>query len=467
MSQSKIVILEKNQHRRDSIRSIVSKRGGTPFIFEKEAICLENLVSLKPDLVISGPMSPERSFKLIHAVKLVNRNLPLVMITDDQVIHKFVKSNGFGDVTVIGEEFKPADIKKIIKKSRRRRWKDTKDSDRNIPLIVGNSPEILKIKQKISELKHAREPVLIQGEPGTGKELVARAIHCSSAEYDSPFVKINLAALSSKALDDIIFKNASSGSSDLNQNVKQIFTAADIGTLFLDEISTVSASQQARLLNFFIDGTPPAYGPSAAAGNHNFTMVAASTIDLEKLISRGEFRKDLFYRLNVVSISIPPLRHRIGDIALLTDFFADKYCMEFGKSRYELSRKAKEEFCRYPWPGNVRELEHIVRRVILAEDEPSVIGGLCAQNNRGKHIPDIDGIENLYCSAGLDELRNKLKDMNNLALKSVRDVFWRRNERKLIKKALECTNWNRKRAAGLLNISYKSILNKMKAHRLL
>ncbi len=460
--QHKIVILEKNQGRRDHLRSIVSDRGYLPFIFEKETICLDNLISLQPDLVISGPLSNYRMYRFVNTVKSMDGSLPVLIISGDQSIKDFAESNGFSDVKILKKNFETTEIKGAISSLIHNRYNGTGNGDQESPLIIGNSPEILKIKKKISRLNNLTEPVLIQGEPGTGKELIARAIHHQSERRTSPFVNINLAELNSGLLDEILFGAGPGGFVDSNQRFQGLYNPVDGGTLFLDEIATLPLSLQSRLLAVFEKGF--FNSDPAAKKVADLKIVVSSSNYLGQLVQRGKFREDLYYRMNAISIEIPPLRCRISDIPLLTDFFADKFCMEHGVGHVELPKKLKDSFCRYPWPGNVRELKTIVRRTIMYGNGDSVVQNLATQWAKPSDAVNPD--QDIYALIGLSNLKNYLKNQNTLTLKNVRRVFLLRAEKKIIKKVLEKTNVNRKKAARMLEISYKSLLNKIKEYRL-
>jgi transcriptional regulator with PAS, ATPase and Fis domain len=185
---------------------------------------------------------------------------------------------------------------------------------------------------------------------------------------------------------------------------------------------------------------------------------------LEQRVQTGEFRQDLFYRLNVISIVIPPLRDRAGDIPMLTDFFADRFCMDLGIGHIEISKKVKSIFSKYYWPGNVRELENMTRQAILRGDKDGSVADLFGQRHKNNNLVNpYKDIENL---AGIKGLKKKLNKLDNLSLKNVCGDFLARTEKKIITKALDQTNWNRKKAADLLDISYKSVLNKIKKYKL-
>jgi two-component system response regulator AtoC len=452
-NQHKIVILENNQRRRDALKLMVTKWGHTPFIFEKDSRCLDNLVPLNPDLVISGSLSAERAIRFIHTLQLTNCGVPMVIISDDRDILEFVDSNGFGEVSVLDVNSNPAEIEAAVSRS-------LKESCENegrrpyCPLVIGSSPEMVKIKKMISGLDQVKEAVLIQGEPGTGKELMARYIHLKSKRCSNPFVKLSVPQL---PLD--FFEKQLLMMEDPRAEQKSVFDIARRGTLLLEEVGRMPAEAQASMLKMIDEAGLFKY----TERENDVRIIATFSHDLAADVDSGHFHKGLFYRLNVIRIDLPPLRRRLEDISALADFFTDKFCIESGKSHFQLSDKMKNLFACYHWPGNIKELEDLIRLVVVEMAEDRVTKKLVIHK---KYRAITDYYEDINTLAGLGDIKKHIKDLDKISLKKISGIFLERAEKKVLKKALESTNWNRKRTAALLEISYKSLLNKIKEYKL-
>lgn len=457
--KNKIIIIETNQDARDYLRSIISGLSYITFCFEKESIFLDNLSPLNPNLVIVGSLSSERVFRLINTIKMINYSLPVLIISNDYGIKNFIDINAFTDVLTIKTHFELSEFKKIITGILKKNT-NVKRSQKH-PFIIGNSCSMVKIKKNIPQLSRSKEIVFISGESGTGKDLIAKHIHYKSDRKQKPFIKSSSLTFSREIVEqDFICKSqvfSVSRNSQLNS-----LEMANKGILFLDKIEEVPASFQAKLVQL-IENNYITETWSKTKKTYDIRMIVSAGTDLELFVEKGKFRKDLYYRLNVLRIDIPPLRDRKEDIPLLMDFFTDKFCRESGKSHYELSDEIKNRFCSYLWPGNVKELENLVNKTIMLGDKQNIINKL---NNKYK-FQDINSYcKDIYRLAELADLKNYMNDFNKISLKDICREFVARAEKKLMKKVLKSTNWNRKKAADILNISYKSLLYKVKTYNL-
>jgi two-component system response regulator AtoC len=452
-NQYKIIILDNNQQRRDALKSMVTDWGHTPFIFEKESRCLDNLAPLSPDLVISGSLSVESAARFINTLQLTNSGVPVVIISDDRTILEFVDSNGFGDVSVLNVNSNPTEIEAAVNRALE---ESCENADRRVycPLIIGSSPGTVRMRKKISDLANVEEMVLIQGESGTGKELIARFIHLKSKRCNRPFIKLSVPRLPADFFEKQLLILEDSQSEE-----KGIFAAAHQGTLLLEEVGEMPAEPQATLLKI-IDETGIFKTTDEPI---DVRIIATSARDLADLVETGNFSKGLFYRLNVIRIDLPPLRSRLEDVSALADFFTDKFCIESGKSHFELSPKMKGLLTCYHWPGNIQELEELIRLIVIDGNEDRVTRKLRIHK---KYRAITDYYKDINSLAGLGDVKKHVKDLDKISLKKITGIFMERAEKKVLKKALESTNWNRKRAAALLDISYKSLLNKIKEYKL-
>jgi len=333
------------------------------------------------------------------------------------------------------------------------------------PLIIGNSPEMVKIKKMISELSRSKETVLIQGEKGTGKDLVARAIHYRSDRRNHPFVKVNAAAMSKNISENEMFEYSTETFEDTSRNKKGLFENANSGTIFFDEIERWHPSFQGELLQV-LDGEGIPKLCSEIKDTYDVRIIAATCSDLNARVEAGKFRKDIFYRLNVINVEIPPLRNRVQDILLLAVFFNDRFCGELGRSHYNISRKIKKILGRYSWPGNVRELKNLIKASVLLGAEESMVKKLELRSRKSELSNFLAGSKDFYAFPELLDIRKYLKNLNRISLKDIRREFTIRTEKKMMEQALERTSWNRKKAAILLDISYKTMLNKIKSYNI-
>jgi len=310
--------------------------------------------------------------------------------------------------------------------------------------IIGKTPRMRDIFSLITKVCDFKTTVLILGESGTGKELIARAIHHNSNRRKSPFVALNCGAIPETLLESELFGHVKGAFTDAVSDKAGLFVQADGGTLFLDEIGEMPPFLQVKLLRVLQEGEVRPVG-AGSARTVDVRVVSATSRDLARDVAEGRFREDLFYRLNVFSITVPPLRDRAEDIPLLAGHFLEKYGERFGKTGASLSPEALKACMDYRWPGNVRELENCIERgLVLCEQQ--VIGVDC--------LP-----ENIRMSTSSAPVSMAVPD-DCLSLKQAAE----RLERDLIRRVLDKTGGNRTHAARILEISHRALLYKLKEY---
>jgi two-component system response regulator AtoC len=340
---------------------------------------------------------------------------------------------------------------------------------RRTAALLGRNEQMREVRNLIERVADTDVTVLIAGESGTGKELVARAIHAASPRRDRTFVKVNCAALPSELLESELFGFERGAFTGAIQHKPGKFEFANHGTMFLDEISEMQVSLQSKLLQVLQDGEFARLGGREDV-RVDVRVVAATNRDLEQAVAEQQFREDLFFRLNVVCITLPPLRQRRDEIPLLTELFLRQYSEHYNKPPLTLGSDTMRLFAEYHWPGNVRELENIVKRmVILGTDEPigrdlaeaiagrrGAVGPIPALQPRSEPTPEPVRAPPppAPVAAAPAAITGSLKDIARHAAREA--------EREIIFRTLQQTRWNRREAAELLGISYKALLYKIK-----
>ena len=335
------------------------------------------------------------------------------------------------------------------------------------PVIVGESDAIKSVREKIEKVSDKNVTVLIRGGSGTGKELVARAVHLRSKRKEQSFVTVNCAAIPSELLESELFGFNKGAFTGATHDKPGKFETADRGTIFLDEIGSLSLPLQAKILQVLEDRKLSRLG-SVNEKPIDVRIIAATNANLEEKIINNDFRTDLYYRLNVISIVVPTLRERKEDIFLLTDYFMDKYCSELKKERVHIDDSVKEHFQKYHWPGNVRELENTIKGIIALQKTDMIYTDLKPREvtDREEEVPNSKSSD-LYQVWDNRKIEQLIKDKRNVCLKTIRGQYIAAVEKRAICKALELTRWNRKNAAELLQVSYKTLLNRIEEFKLM
>ncbi|MEE4255101.1 MAG: sigma-54 dependent transcriptional regulator [Desulfuromusa sp.] len=366
----KILIVDDEAFIRENLERIISEDGYRPISTESpdEAIRIvaEEDISL---VLLDLNLGSSSGLDVLRTMREVDPEILVIIITGYGTVESAVEALKIGAYDYIKKPFKADAIHLIVKLAletqnlRRKVRRLSRDSD-GINM-VGNSPALMQIFQQIREVsKHETATVLITGDSGTGKELVAQAIHNLSQRRDKPFVEINCGSLPFNLLETELFGHERGAFTDAKNRKIGLFEEADGGSIFLDEIGEMDISLQVKLLRVLEDRKLRRLG-----GNRNIDInvriIAATNADLKGALERKEFREDLYYRLNVFPIHIPPLRERREDIPILLEYFLQRFSKEFNKSMRGFSRDAIDLVMRYHWPGNVRELLNVVERICI------------------------------------------------------------------------------------------------------
>jgi DNA-binding NtrC family response regulator len=452
----------------------------------------ELLASVKqgdpPDIVLLDVMMPGMNgLETLRALKAAKPDMQAIMLSGREHASTIVEAVRLGaadyvvkpdDPEGLGEIALDAAIKSAIEKTRlvseiselRRQLSD--DQDRAF-LFWGDSPDMRSIATVIEQVSDSDVTVLIRGESGVGKELVARAIHQRSPRKDRPFVKVNCAALPAELLESELFgheKGAFTGAATTRIGK---FEQADMGTIFLDEIGEMKAALQAKLLHVLQDAQFTKLGSNKPI-NVDVRVVAATNRNLEQMMLRGEFREDLYYRLKVIEVTVPPLRERRAEISHLTGFFIDRYARRYNRQARQLSEELAQLFQTYEWPGNIRELENMIKRIVILQDEALVVREMSRAGRphaayaavaAGAAPASIAAPEDSDGGEGEDEearIAEPPAPSSGSRLADVAKAAATKAERAIIEETLTQVHWNRRRAAEQLGVSYKTLLNKIK-----
>jgi two-component system response regulator AtoC len=356
------------------------------------------------------------------------------------------------------------------------------DEDRS---VWGNSEKMRNIATVIEQVADSDVTVLIRGESGVGKELVSRAIHQRSTRRNRPFVKVNCAALPAELLESELFGHERGAFTGAATTRIGKFEQADGGTLFMDEIGEMKPALQAKLLHVLQDAEFTKLGSNKRI-TVDVRVVAATNRDLEKMLTSGEFREDLYYRLKVIELTVPALRERRDEIPTLTDFFVARYSRKYNRPLNPISETLRQLFLQYDWPGNIRELENMIKRVVILQDEHLVIREIERNMQRAVAVAapapayaaaaafpvgPASGMP-AYPPAAAPPIETEPEDAGGEdaetadetggSLATVAKAAAMKAERAAIEQTLRQVHWNRRKAAQILGVSYKTLLNKIK-----
>jgi two-component system response regulator AtoC len=376
----------------------------------------------------------------------------VIMMSAYGTVDTAIECMRLGAYDYISKPFKPDEIILTLKKAEERerlkrankRLKDELRQCNDFEDIISMDPKMLEIFDLIKKISSYNTTVLISGESGTGKELIARAIHFNGNRKEGQFVPVNCGAIPHTLIESELFGHVRGAFTDAIKNKAGLFQEADGGTIFLDEVGELPVELQVKLLRVLQEGEVRRVGDTIER-KVDVRVVTATAKDLPVEIKEGRFREDLFYRLNVIPVNLPPLRERMGDIPLLATYFLEHFARKFGKSVKGIEERAMELLLYYRWPGNVRELENIIERAVILEDSDMIVPG---------SLP--------FIQKETQGSKLNTQHFKDLSIKKAHEDL----ERGLIKKALEVTKGNKTKAARLLDISHRALLYKIKDYEL-
>ena len=459
ISKARILVIDDESEIRESLETLLSLEGYTVDLAQNGAEGERKLASRMYDLVLLDLMMPDKSgMEVLTGIRERDRDTPVFMITAYGSVEAAVRAVKLG----ANDYFpKPWDNEKLLIEIGRMIGAQRLQSENtylkralkqrySFPNIIGKSERMLRLLELVEQVASSRSTILITGETGTGKELIAKAIHTSSARSDHAFVAVNSGSLPSELLESALFGHVKGAFTSASQNKKGSFEVANHGTIFFDEIGTVSPETQAKLLRVIQEKEFTPLGSNETI-KVDVRILAATNADLRKAVDEGRFREDLYYRLNVINIALPPLRDRKEDIPALVEFFFTKYCRENEKfldaanrSVLRFQPEAIQALMDHIWPGNVRELENVVERAVVLATEPS--------------IPVDVFPEHLLQSTGVRVRRSDGPLPADASLYEIVADF----ERRIIVERLEQANWSQTEAADSLHVPLSTLNQKIK-----
>ncbi len=451
----RILIVEDKLSMAEMLKATLTAEGYNCSIAITAEEGIGKISSEAPDLVLTDLKLPDKDgLEILRAARSEAPDIPVIIMTAFGTIEIAVEAIKEGAFDFITKPFDMDHLLVIIKRALETRrlyrenllLKEEIVTRKGLPTIVGSSEKIREVIEKVRKVASTKTTVLLQGESGTGKELFARTIHQLSPRAEALFIPINCAAIPRELLESELFGHEKGAFTGATTRKPGKFELANHGTIFLDEIADLEPSLQAKLLRVLQDQVIERVGGTKPL-QVDVRIIAATNRDLAQAVKKGEFREDLFYRLNVFPIHIPPLRERKEDIPLLAEFFIERFAKEMKTKKKRLSKEALNILMQYNWKGNVRELENTIERAMILSDgdtiEPEHISLVAVESPcPGENLP-MDG---------------PLEETTKAAIRMA--------ESERIRKALIETRWNKTRAAEILQVSYKTLLTKIKEYRI-
>ena len=421
-------------------------------------VAIEKIRKRPYHLVITDLRLPNLSgLEVLRAQREVDATIPVLIMTAFGTIEEAVEAIKDGAFDFLTKPVDISHLSLLIERALQHRilqlentlLKEEAQERYGIPRIIGESTAILRVSGDIQRVAPTDATVLLTGESGTGKEVFSRAIHQLSPRRDKPFVTVNCAAIPDTLIENELFGHEKGSYTGATARKAGKFELADQGTIFLDEIGELHISVQAKVLRVIEEQSFERIGGLETL-RVNTRVIAATNRNLQEQVERKEFRQDLFFRLSVFPIHIPPLRERTSDLRLLAQFFVEKFARDLHRQGLRLSAEAEQAIDNYSWPGNVRELQNTIERAVILTDGRQI--ELRNLNFAFQRPSTSDDFAHVF------DLSGSLADVAGRATRTA--------ERAKVRQALELTNWNKTKAAEMLDVSYKTLLSKVKEYEL-
>ncbi|HTA77290.1 MAG TPA: sigma-54 dependent transcriptional regulator [bacterium] len=451
---STILLVDDKSSMRKVLRQTLEGEGNTILEAEDGEKALEMIKAKHVDLIISDIKMPKLDgMSLLKMIKELDNEIVVIIMTAYATIETAVEAMKLGAYDYITKPFSTEQVKITVDKAIERQklvyenkyLREKLNDQYNYKRIIGNSAKMQPVYELIEKVSPTDTAVLIRGESGTGKELVAHAVHFNSRRKDKPFIKVNCAVLAEGVLESELFGHEKGSFTGAAGKRIGRFELANGGSIFLDEIGDINLSTQVKLLRVLQEKEFERVGGTEVI-RADVRVIAATNKNLEEAIKKGQFREDLFFRLNVVPIIVPPLRDRREDVERLAFHFLTRYSAEANKKITKIDKKAVDLMAKYHWPGNVRELENAIQRAVVLADGDSIYPSNLPLDIQTFHKDD--SVNYLKEDAGLTE---KVENY----------------EKELIVKAMEKANHVQTKAAKLLNVNRTALIYKLKKYGLL
>jgi two-component system response regulator AtoC len=449
----RVLVVDDEENIRLVLRTLLKKHGYDVEVAEGGQAALVALDSFDPDVILTDVRMPRMGgLDLLAALKAKQHPATVIVMSAFGNVDLAIDAMKAGAYDYVSKPFKADEIVLALRKAEEREalrrenraLKEQIQKDNQFESILAKSREMLDIFRTISKIADFKTTVLVTGESGTGKELVARALHGRSARRSAPFVAINCGAIPENLLESELFGHKKGAFTDAGADRRGLFEEANGGTLFLDEIGELPLNLQVKLLRVLQEETIRRLGESKDV-KIDARIVAATHRDLAADVKAGRFREDLYYRINVLPIAIPPLRSRREDVNLLIDHFIARNNARLGTRIRGVSPEARKQLLEYSWPGNVRELENTIERAMVLADSD-----ILQPTDLPERVRDA-----------LDPVQVQLAS-GELSIKRTTAAI----EQILIRRALQKTKGNRTRAADLLELSHRALLYKIKDYKI-